>query len=56
LRRKKTPELLEDAENCLEAEKHDADLEKLVKISLRESSQEERVQEASRPLYLRRYE
>ncbi|MGB9134335.1 MAG: hypothetical protein WCC63_01940 [Candidatus Bathyarchaeia archaeon] len=57
MRRKKTsPQLFEDIENCLEAEKNTADLEKLVKISLRDSSQEERIQEASKPLYLRRYE
>jgi hypothetical protein len=48
--------MYEEIENYPEAERNITDLEKLVKISLRESSQEERVQEASKPLYLRRYE
>jgi len=58
LRRKKTSsQLCEDVENCFEVEENSPDLERLVtKISLRDSSQEERIQEASKPLYLRRYE
>jgi len=54
--KKHSSHLLEEAESCLEAERATADLEKLVKISLKDRSQEERILEASKPLYLRRYE
>jgi capsular polysaccharide biosynthesis protein len=55
-RKKSSPQLLEETENCLETERTAAELEKLVKISLKGNSQDERVLEASKPLYLRRYE
>ena len=55
-RRKPSSQLFEDVENDFEVEKNSPDLERLIKISLRDSSQEERIQEASKPLYLRRYE
>ena len=55
-RKRPSSQLFEDVENCFEVKKNSSDLERLIKISLRDSSQEERVQEASKPLYLRRYE
>jgi hypothetical protein len=55
-RKRPSAQLFENAGNCFEVEKNSSDLERLIKISLRDSSQEERVQEASKPLYLRRYE
>ena len=55
-RKKSSSRLFEDVENCFEVEKTSSDLERLIKISLKDSSQEERVLEASKPLYLRRYE
>ena len=55
-RKKHSPQLLEEAEHRFEVESLTADLEQLVKISLRDSSPEERVLQASKPLYLRRYE
>jgi len=54
--KKSSPPLFEDVENCFEVEKTSPDLERLIKISLKDRSQEERVLEASKPLYLRRYE
>jgi len=53
--KKSSSQLLEGIRNSFEAEKNSV-LEKLVKISLRDISQEERIQEASKPLYLKRYE
>ena len=55
-RKKPSSRLFEDVENCFEVEKTSSDLERLIKISLKDSSQEERVLEASKPLYLKRYE
>lgn len=55
-RKKSSSQLFEDVENCFEVEKTSPDLERLIKISLKDISQEERVLEASKPLYLRRYE
>jgi hypothetical protein len=55
-RKRPSSQLFEDAGNCFEVEKDSSELERLIKISLKDSSQEERIQEASKPLYLRRYE
>jgi hypothetical protein len=56
LRRKKpNSELLEEIETDPTAQACE-DIDRLVKISLRDLSHEERINEASKPLYLRRYE
>ncbi|MCW4055190.1 MAG: hypothetical protein NWE82_00235 [Candidatus Bathyarchaeota archaeon] len=55
-RKKPSSRLSEDVENCFEVENTRSDLERLIKISLKDSPQEERVLEASKPLYLKRYE
>jgi len=58
LREKKTnSQLLEEIKRNTTAEENNVALEKLqVKISLQDITLEERIQEASKPLYLRRYE
>lgn len=50
-------QMLKEIKQSLEAEKDHVSLEKLeAKISIRDMTLEERVQEASKPLYLKRYE
>lgn len=58
MRGKKTGlQVFKEIEQKLEAEKSCKDLEKLtVKISLKDTTHEWRMQEASKPLYLKRYE
>ena len=50
--------LFEEITRSLEAEKGygNSDEQITVKISLKETTREERMQEASKPLYLKRYE
>lgn len=55
--KKTSSQVLEEIKQNIKAGNGHIDLEQLtVKISLRDMTQEERMQEASRPLYLRRYE
>lgn len=58
MREKKTvPQVFEEIEQKLETEKSHIDLEKFTaKINLKDITQEMRIQEASKPLYLKRYE
>lgn len=58
MRGKKTGlQVFKEIEQKLQAEKSCTDFEKLtVKISLKDTTQEWRMQEASKPLYLKRYE
>lgn len=56
-KKKTDPLVLEAIKKGLTAEKGLLDLEELtVKINLRDITREEKIQEASRPLYLKRYE
>lgn len=55
--KKASVQVFEEIKQCLEAERTEAKLEKaVIKISLRDMTQRERMQEASKPLYLKRYE
>jgi hypothetical protein len=58
LREKKTnTQLLEEIKRNITAEESNVALEKLqAKISLQDITLEEKIQEASKPLYLKRYE
>jgi len=58
LKEKKTnSQLLEEIKRNITAKENNIALEKLqVKISLQDITLEERIQEASKPLYLKRYE
>ncbi len=50
-------QVFEKIEQNLEVEKDHVDLEKLpFKIRFKDITQEEKIQEASKPLYLKRYE
>lgn len=56
-RKKMTYQVLEEIEQQVQVESNETDLERLaVKISLRDMTQQEKIQDASRPLYLKRYE
>jgi hypothetical protein len=55
--KKASSQVFEEIEQKFATEKSHRDLEKLtVKISLKDLTQEMKIQEASKPLYLRRYE
>lgn len=58
MKEKKTnSQLLEEIKRNITAKENNIALEKLqVKISLQDITLEERIQEASKPLYLKRYE
>ncbi|MFQ6068587.1 MAG: hypothetical protein ACE5KD_03490 [Candidatus Bathyarchaeia archaeon] len=55
--KKTAPQVFEEIEQNLVAEKEFIDLERItVKISLNDMTREEKIKEASKPLYLKRYE
>lgn len=58
MRGKKTSsQVFEGIEPIVEAEKSHGDMDKLtIKISLKDMTLEQKIQEASKPLYLKRYE
>lgn len=52
-----TSQVFEEIKGNPKAEKNHIDLEQLTaKMSLKDMTQEEKIQEASKPLYLKRYE
>ena len=55
--KKTSTQVFEEIEQNLRAKENRVELEKLtVKISIKDLTQEEKIQEASKPLYLKRYE